>query len=182
MARYRVVQWATGNVGQRALRAVLDRDAFDLVGVHAFSPDKVGQDAGALAGIAPVGVLATDDVDALIGTAPDCVLYTPRVIDYDLVARLLRAGINVVTTGDFLTGHTPSKGAGSARGRRRGGRRDVPRHRLRTGVHQRRGGLSVGCMPTRAQREAGRDAGLHRIPSAGGLDGVVRLALFPRCP
>ncbi|MGO8768384.1 MAG: dihydrodipicolinate reductase [Mycobacterium sp.] len=112
MARYRVVQWATGNVGQRALRAVLDRDVFDVVGVHAFSSDKVGQDAGTLAGIAPMGVLATDDVDALIGTAPDCVLYTPRVIDYDLVARVLRAGINVVTTGDFLTGtHHPKERA-----------------------------------------------------------------------
>jgi hypothetical protein len=72
MTRYRVVQWATGNIGQRALRAVLDREAFELVGVHAFSPEKVGRDAGALAGVAPVGVLATDDVDALIGTAPDC--------------------------------------------------------------------------------------------------------------
>jgi hypothetical protein len=49
LGRYRVVQWATGNVGQRALRAVLDRDVFELVGVHAFSPDKVGRDAGALA-------------------------------------------------------------------------------------------------------------------------------------
>ena len=104
MTQYRVVQWATGNVGQRALRAILDRDEFELVGVHAYSPDKVGQDVGTLAGIAPVGVLATDNVDALIGQAPDCVLYTPRVIDYALVARLLRAGINVVTTGDFLTG------------------------------------------------------------------------------
>lgn len=104
MARYRVVQWATGNVGQRALRAVLDRDVFELVGVHAFSPEKVGRDAGELAGIAPVGVLATDDVDALIGEAPDCVIYTPRVIDYALVGRMLRVGINVVTTGDFLTG------------------------------------------------------------------------------
>ena len=104
MARYRVVQWATGNVGRRALRAVLDRDVFELVGVYAFSPDKVGHDAGELAGIAPVGVLATDDVDALIGQAPDCVIYTPRVIDYALVGRILRAGINVVTTGDFLTG------------------------------------------------------------------------------
>jgi hypothetical protein len=112
MARYRVVQWATGNIGQRALRAVLDRDAFDLVGVHAFSPDKIGRDAGALAGVAPVGVLATDDVDALIGTAPDCVIYTPHFIDYALVDRLLRAGINVVTTGDFLTGtHHPKERA-----------------------------------------------------------------------
>ncbi len=112
MARYRVVQWATGNVGRRALRAILDRDGFELVGVHAFSPDKVGRDAGTLAGIAPVGVLATDDVEALIGTAPDCVIYTPYVIDYALVERLLRAGVNVVTTGDFLTGtHHPKERA-----------------------------------------------------------------------
>ena len=83
MTRYRVVQWATGNVGQRALRAVLDRECSKLVGVHAFSPDKVGRDAGELAGVAPVGVLATDDVDALIGTAPDCVIYTPRVSTTD---------------------------------------------------------------------------------------------------
>ncbi len=77
MARYRVVQWATGNVGRRGLRAALDRDVFELVGVYAFSPDKVGRDAGELAGIPSVGVLATDGVDALIGHAPDCVS-TPR--------------------------------------------------------------------------------------------------------
>ena len=124
MARYRVVQWATGNVGQRALRAVLDRDEFELVGVHAFSPEKVGQDAGTLAGIAPVGVLATDDVDALIGEAPDCVIYTPRVIDYALVGRMLRAGINVVTTGDFLTGtHHPQELAALTAAARRAARR-----------------------------------------------------------
>jgi hypothetical protein len=57
-----------------------------------------------LAGVAPAGVLATDDVDALIGNAPDCVVYTPRVIDYAPVERMLRTGINLVTTGDFLTG------------------------------------------------------------------------------
>jgi 2,4-diaminopentanoate dehydrogenase len=112
MGRYRVVQWATGNVGRCALRAILDRDVFELVGVHAFSPDKVGRDAGTLAGVAPVGVLATDDVGALIGTAPDCVIYTPHVVDYALVERLLRTGINVVTTGDFLTGtHHPEERA-----------------------------------------------------------------------
>ena len=39
-------------------------------------------------------------------------MYTPRVIDYALVERLLRAGINVVTTGDFLTGtHHPKERA-----------------------------------------------------------------------
>ncbi|WP_292975505.1 dihydrodipicolinate reductase [Mycobacterium sp.] len=110
MTPYRVVQWATGNVGRHSLRAVLERDQFEVVGVHAFSADKIGTDAGTLAGIDPVGVVATDDVDALIGAVPDCVLYTPRVVDYELVCRLLESGINVVTTGDFLTGsHHPKE-------------------------------------------------------------------------
>ncbi|OBJ48160.1 dihydrodipicolinate reductase [Mycobacterium sp. 1423905.2] len=104
MARYRVVQWSTGNVGARALGTLLDRADFDVVGVHAFGADKVGRDAGVLAGRDPVGVAATGDVDALLDVQPDCVNYMPRVIDYDLVATMLRRGINVVTTGDFLTG------------------------------------------------------------------------------
>ncbi|EHB45712.1 dihydrodipicolinate reductase [Mycolicibacterium rhodesiae JS60] len=104
MAPYRVVQWSTGNVGRRALRAMIDHDGLDVVGVHAHAPEKVGCDAGTLAGVAPIGVKATDNVDELIAAAPDCVVYTPGFIDYPLVARLLRSGINAVTTGDFLTG------------------------------------------------------------------------------
>ena len=104
MQRYRVVQWSTGNIGKKALGILLDRDAFEVVGVHAFGSDKVGHDAGTLVGRPPIGVAATDDVDALIELAPDCVNYMPRAIDFELVARLLRSGINVVTTGDFVTG------------------------------------------------------------------------------
>jgi 2,4-diaminopentanoate dehydrogenase len=112
MARYRVVQWSTGNIGRRALGILLDRDDLDVVGVHAFGSDKVGCDAGMLAGRPPIGIAATSDVDALIELAPDCVNYMPRVIDHELVARLLRRGINVVTTGDFLTGtHHPAERA-----------------------------------------------------------------------
>jgi hypothetical protein len=108
VAPYRVVQWSTGNIGSRALGALLERDDFDVVGAHAFGSDKVGRDVGVLAGHSAVGVTATDDVDALIALRPDCVNYMPRAIDYDLVLRMLRAGINVVTTGDFVTGsHHP---------------------------------------------------------------------------
>ena len=110
MARYRVVQWSTGNIGTRALGILLDRDDFVVVGVHAFGADKVGRDAGLLAGRPEVGVAATGDGDALIELRPDCVNYMPRAIDYELVTRMLRAGINVVTTGDFLTGtHHPAE-------------------------------------------------------------------------
>jgi hypothetical protein len=110
MVPYRVVQWSTGNIGRRALGMLLDRDDFDVVGVHALGAEKVGCDAGALADRPPIGVRATSDVGALLDLAPDCVNYMPRVIDYELVQTMLRRSINVVTTGDFLTGtHHPAE-------------------------------------------------------------------------
>ncbi len=45
--RYRVVQWATGNIGTRSLRAVIEHPDLDLVGVYVYSDEKVGRDAGA---------------------------------------------------------------------------------------------------------------------------------------
>ncbi len=68
MSSLRVVVWGTGGVGARAIRAVVRRADLELVGVWVHSPVKVGQDAGSLAGIEPVGVAATDDIDALDGT------------------------------------------------------------------------------------------------------------------
>jgi hypothetical protein len=110
MAPYRVVQWSTGNIGKRALGILLDRDDFDVVGVHASGAEKAGRDAGTLADRPTTGVTATSDVDALLDLAPDCVNYMPRAIDYELVETMLRRGINVVTTGDFLTGtHHPTE-------------------------------------------------------------------------
>src|SRR6516164_8246820 len=123
MAPYRVVQWSTGNIGKRALGILLDRDDFDVVGVHALGAEKVGRDAGVLADRHATGVTATNDVDTLLDLAPDCVNYMPRVIDYDLVTRMLRSGINVVTTGDFLTGtHHPVNSRRSRRRRNRDAR------------------------------------------------------------
>jgi 2,4-diaminopentanoate dehydrogenase len=120
--RYRVVQWSTGNVGSRALPAIIDHPQLELVGVHAFGADKVGKDAGELAGRGVTGVITTSDVGQLIELAPDCVNYMPIEIDYDLVGEFLRAGINVVTTGDFLTGshHVEKRAMLDAAGRQGG--------------------------------------------------------------
>ena len=62
---------------------------------------------------------------------------------------MLRAGINVVTTGDFVTGtHHPVEPAALEAGRS-GGRRDVSGHRIRAGLRQRRRGLSHRRVPRR---------------------------------
>lgn len=99
---YRLIQWMTGDVGQVGIRHFAENPVFDLVGVLVHSDDKVGKDAGVIAGIAPIGVTATDDVDAIVALDADCVFYTPIMMDVDTVCRLLRSGKNVVTTSGFF--------------------------------------------------------------------------------
>ena len=96
--RYRVVQWATGNVGSRALRRSIEHPLIDVVGVYVYSTEKAGRDAGELCGIGPVGVAATTRIEDVIGLRPDCVLYMPQYTNYDDVCRLLESGSNIVTT------------------------------------------------------------------------------------
>ena len=107
---YRIVQWTTGNVGKRSVRAVALNPTLELVGCYAWSPDKVGRDVGELCGIEPVGVSATNDVDALLALEPDCVVYNPMFADVDEMVRILRAGINMVSTSEFITGHFLGEG------------------------------------------------------------------------
>jgi hypothetical protein len=99
---YRVVQWATGNIGTKALRGVIEHPAMTLAGVHVHSADKAGKDAGELCGVEPTGVVATTSIDDIVSLGADCVLYMPQGCDFDEVCRLLESGANVVTTrGEF---------------------------------------------------------------------------------
>ncbi len=101
---YRVVQWTTGNVGKSSVAAIAGNPNLELVGLYAWSEDKVGRDAGELAGIAPLGIAATNDVDALLALKPDAVVYNPMWIDVDELVRILEAGVNVVASASFITG------------------------------------------------------------------------------
>jgi hypothetical protein len=100
-----VVQWTTGNVGQRSVRAIVSNPELELVGCFAWGAEKVGRDVGELCGIAPVGVLATDDVDALLALRPDCVVYNPKWPDVSEMIRILESGVNIAATAGFITGH-----------------------------------------------------------------------------
>ena len=100
----RVVQWTTGNVGKRAVRATVAHPDLELIGCYAWSPDKVGLDVGDLCGIEPVGIAATNDVDALLKSKPDVVVYSPMWPSTDEVVRILEAGVNVVSTAAFING------------------------------------------------------------------------------
>ena len=94
---YRVIQWATGNVGRAAVEGILAHPDLELVGAWVHAEAKVGRDVGELCGLAPIGVSASNDVDALLALDADCVLYSPILANPGEVARILEAGSNVVT-------------------------------------------------------------------------------------
>ena len=79
-----------------------------LVGVYVSNPDKVGHDAGELAGlVSTFGVAATSDVDALLALEPDCIVHTAMADDRIFEAlqdleRFLAAGINVVSSSPVM--------------------------------------------------------------------------------
>ena len=108
---YRVIQWATGNTGQRALREVIRDPDLELVGLLVYDQAKEGVDAGKLCDEGTTGVLATTDRDAVLNLDADCCVYMPRatgrgqtragLTEDELVAdvsALLEAGTNIVTT------------------------------------------------------------------------------------
>ncbi|HVC71669.1 MAG TPA: hypothetical protein VNC61_15550 [Acidimicrobiales bacterium] len=102
---HRVVLWGTGNVGRHALAGIDARPDLELVGVWVSNPEKVGRDAGELAGLGrSLGVAATNDVNAIVALQPDCIVHTAMADDrlmeaLDDLAMLLKAGINVVSSG-----------------------------------------------------------------------------------
>ena len=100
---YRVLHCGTGNAGALALRGVIAHPDLELVGVLAYSPDKIGRDAGELSGGEPVGVVATDDLDAVLSLEADCLCYMGDGLQHpeesvETMCWFLAAGTNVVTT------------------------------------------------------------------------------------
>ena len=100
---YRVIQWATGTVGVHAVPAIDAHPDLELAGLWVHSDDKAGRDAGEICGIDPIGVVATQDADALLATDAECISYMAHsdvrpgeVVDD--ICRMLAAGKNVVNT------------------------------------------------------------------------------------
>jgi hypothetical protein len=103
--------WGTGNIGRLAIRAVDAHPRLELASVLVHDPEKVGRDAGDLGGLGAdistssihrLGVAATDDIDAVLATRPQAIVYAasgdirPDEALADIV-RALRVGAVVVT-------------------------------------------------------------------------------------
>ena len=101
--RKRVVVWGTGFVGKMVIAEMARHPVFELVGVGVHDPGKVGMDAGELCGMPPMGIKASDDLDAMIALRPDALAhYGPTAAHADenirVIGAFLRSGIDVVST------------------------------------------------------------------------------------
>ena len=111
--KHRVVLWGTGFVGRMVLRELVAHPDFELVGLIVNSPEKVGKDAGEIAGVGRTGVIATNDVDQALAADPDAVAYFANAdvrqmeAIKDMVKPLAR-GIDVVNTSVFPLIHPKS--------------------------------------------------------------------------
>jgi 4-hydroxy-tetrahydrodipicolinate reductase len=100
----RVFQVGSGNVGSEMIRRIATQPDLELIGVHAYSSEKVGKDTGEFAGAGSNEVKFTGTIDEIIAAKPDVVTFHGVFPDEDLYVKVLEAGINIVTTADWITG------------------------------------------------------------------------------
>ena len=108
---YKVFQWSASTVGKHTARVAMERESLELVGMHVFSQDKVGRDAGDVIGTDPAGVMTTSDIEVIKASDADVVIHTPLPSliagqkedqDLDDFCELLAAGKNVITAVGYL--------------------------------------------------------------------------------
>ena len=100
---HKIILWGTGFVGKMVVREILDHPDFELAAVLVNDPKKVGRDVGELIGEAPIGLVASDDVDAVLALPADAVAYygptaAHAAKNIENMGKALRAGKNVVST------------------------------------------------------------------------------------
>jgi 4-hydroxy-tetrahydrodipicolinate reductase len=100
----RIVVWGTGFVGKMVIPEIVKHPNFELVGVGVSNPAKAGRDVGEICGAGrTLGIIATDDVNALIALRPDALVHygpTAGLADVNIrdMGAFLRAGIDVSST------------------------------------------------------------------------------------
>ena len=97
MKTLKVIQWYTGEIARHQIRVIDACPTMSLVGAFVHHSEKVGLDAGELAGVEPNGVITTNDPEKILALEADCVLYNPPHERYDEIIAILASGKNVIS-------------------------------------------------------------------------------------
>lgn len=77
VGKHRVIQWGLGYAGLYSAGYILRNPNLELVGAKCFTAAKESKDVGELCGLPIAGVTATRNVEELLQTDADCVIYMP---------------------------------------------------------------------------------------------------------
>jgi hypothetical protein len=108
---YKIIQWGSGNVGSQTIAAISERRDLKLKGLFVYGADKVGRDAGEIAGIGRMGVKATNEIEKILAMDVDCVIHSPLSslvygedpeADLKTICALLASGKNVISTVGYM--------------------------------------------------------------------------------
>jgi 4-hydroxy-tetrahydrodipicolinate reductase len=103
----KVVQMGLGPIGNKATQYLLERSNLEIVGAIDLDPAKAGKDVAALAGLAPIGVTVSADMDQVLnGKKVDVVLLTTTSTMTGImgqVTSLLPYGVNIVSSCEELS-------------------------------------------------------------------------------
>jgi hypothetical protein len=105
MAKIKIIQWYTGEIARHQIRVLAQCPTMELVGAFVFHEEKAGKDAGVIAGIDPLGVIATNNMDEILALDADVVLYNPPLERYDEIIPILASGKNVIS---IMAGWNPT--------------------------------------------------------------------------
>lgn len=106
MEKLKIIQWYTGEIARHQIRVVSECPSMEIVGAYVHHEAKNGVDIGEIAGIDPLGVRATNDIEEILATPADCVLYNPPMERYDQIIPILASGKNVIS---YSAGWNPKK-------------------------------------------------------------------------
>jgi 2,4-diaminopentanoate dehydrogenase len=105
--KVKVVQMGLGPIGNKVTQFLAERANIQIVGAIDTDPAKAGQDIGTLAGLSPLGVKVTADMNQVLGKGEvDVVMLTTTsslVKTYDQLVQLLPYGVNVVSSCEELS-------------------------------------------------------------------------------
>jgi len=104
--KIRVIQGFTGDIACHQIRVISACPSMELVGAYVFHDEKHGLDAGTIAGIDPIGIKATSNIDDILALDADVVLYNPPHERYDEIIQFLASGKNVIS---IMGGWNPKK-------------------------------------------------------------------------
>jgi 4-hydroxy-tetrahydrodipicolinate reductase len=106
MKKLKIIQWYTGEIARHQIRVIAASPSMELVGAYVHHEEKNGVDAGEIAGIDPLGVRATNNIEEILAVDADCVLYNPPTERYSEIIPILASGKNVIS---IIAGWNPKK-------------------------------------------------------------------------